>query len=66
MVIERRLLLAGGEAFREAVARRRQSGEKTEAAFAQALGLPGDPYLALLGLEHHDEEQLAWLIRGLR
>lgn len=55
--VERRLLARGTPALREAVMARRQSGAKTEPAFAQVLGLGGDPYetLAALALAPDDE-----------
>nr|WP_315379429.1 DUF4269 domain-containing protein [uncultured Sphingomonas sp.] len=56
--IERRLLALGGESLRTAVMARRQAGAKTEPAFAQVLGLAGDPYAALLTLEHLDDARL--------
>lgn len=56
--IERRLLALGGESLRTAVMARRQAGAKTEPAFAQVLGLAGDPYAALLTLEHLDDASL--------
>ncbi|MGN7997759.1 DUF4269 domain-containing protein [Sphingomonas sp. 22176] len=56
--IERRLLALGGETFRAAVMARRQAGAKTEPAFAQVLGLAGDPYAALLTLEQLDDDTL--------
>lgn len=40
---ERRLLAVGGAALRDAVRQQRATGLKTEAAFAAALGLAGDP-----------------------
>lgn len=48
MVIEHELLNTHGAEFREAVVNLKKTGVKTEPAFAQVLGLGGDPYLALL------------------
>lgn len=56
--IERRLLALGGEPLRAAVMARRHAGAKTEPAFAQVLGLNGDPYAALLTLEQLDDAAL--------
>lgn len=50
MLIEYRLLQERGPAFRQQVIDLKCSGLKTEPAFAQLLGLTGDPYLALLEL----------------
>lgn len=49
-LIEERLLKYGGEVLRSKVEKWRQSGCKTEAAFARALSLSeeGDPYLQIL------------------
>ena len=63
MVIEHRLLRAGGRRFRDSVVLRRHAGAKTEPAFATVLGLPGDPYAALLDLEQLDDRQLETLVR---
>lgn len=51
MVVEHRLLQQHGAAFRAQIIALKQQGLKTEPAFAKALGLAGDPYLALLQLE---------------
>lgn len=51
MVIEARLLALGGAALRQQVLARKASGVKTEPAFAQMMGIAGDPYYALLALE---------------
>ncbi|MCM3700510.1 DUF4269 domain-containing protein [Paenibacillus macerans] len=59
MVIEHRILeLAGAQASRE-IRQRRQQGMKTEPAFADWLGLPGDPYDALLELSDWEDRRLA-------
>ena len=51
MVVEYRLLQQHGEEFRRrVVALKKEAGVKTELAFAQVLGLAGDPYEALLEL----------------
>jgi hypothetical protein len=62
LVIEHRLLALGGEEMAEAIRQRKQSGMKTEPAFAQYLRLDGDPYQALLDLEAVDEEALRRLV----
>ena len=56
--VERHLLALGGDGFRLAVLALRQRGMKTEPAFADVLGLRGDPYLALLDLGERDDETL--------
>jgi len=48
MLIEHKLLVEKGEEFKAQIIAYKQSGLKTEPAFAQALGLEGDPYEALL------------------
>ena len=50
MIVEYRLLQEKGEDFRQAILSLKESGVKTEPAFAQVLGLKGDPYEALLNL----------------
>lgn len=64
MVIEGRLLVAGGTALREAVRALKQSGMKTEPAFAALLHLDGDPYRALLELETWPMERITALVRN--
>ncbi|MCC3156222.1 DUF4269 domain-containing protein [Hymenobacter sp. 15J16-1T3B] len=56
--VEHAVLQAGGEAWRRAVQQLKQQGLKTEPAFAQLLGLSGDPYAALLALEAWPAEML--------
>lgn len=51
LMVEHRLLQKHGEAFRQQIIRLKKQGYKTEPAFAVALGLSGDPYLALLAFE---------------
>lgn len=50
MVVEYRVLIEMGQDFRNAVVDLKRKGTKTEPAFAQLLGLSGDPYQAVLGL----------------
>lgn len=51
MVNEYRILNKYGEAFRNRIIELKKQGLKTEPAFAQELGLTGDPYLAMLNIE---------------
>jgi hypothetical protein len=62
--VERRLLSLGAEGLRRAVLALRQQGMKTEPAFAAALRLEGDPYLALLDLDEQDDETLIAVLRA--
>ncbi len=59
--VEDRLLSLLGDPLRRAVVALRAAGEKTEPAFARALGLVGDPYFALLALADESDEKLAAL-----
>jgi hypothetical protein len=51
MVIEHQILEKMGSLFRERIIELKQQGVKTEPAFAQVLGLRGDPYKALLKVD---------------
>lgn len=51
MIIEHKLLVAKGENFRQQVIALKKQGYKTEPAFAQLLGLKGNPYEELLRYE---------------
>lgn len=51
LLIEHQLLRKHGADFREQVIALKRSGQKTEPAFAQILGLDGDSYEALFALE---------------
>ncbi len=55
LLVEYRLLETGGDPMREAIRELKLDGLKTEPAFAQLLGLEGDPYQALLDLEMADD-----------
>lgn len=48
MMIEYRLLKAGGEEFRQEIIKLKKQGLKTEPAFAKLLGLDGNPYEEIL------------------
>jgi ribosomal protein S18 acetylase RimI-like enzyme len=63
MIIEGRLLVIGGEPLRRQILAAKQAGQKTEPAFASVLGLPGDPFAAVLGLESWTDAALAGLVR---
>lgn len=51
MLIEHALLERHGEPFRSQIIALKLAGLKTEPAFACLLGLPGDPYQAMLALD---------------
>ena len=51
MLIEHKILNSKGEEFKAEVIQLKQKGLKTEPAFAQLLGLSGNPYEALLRME---------------
>lgn len=54
MLVEHKILLEKGEDFRTALIELKRNGIKTEPAFAQLLGLSGDPYQAVLNLYIED------------
>lgn len=58
MLVEYRILQLADEQFRHTIRKMKKAGMKTEPAFAQYLGLEGDPYQALLELEKLDEQSL--------
>jgi len=60
--VERRLLALGGQGLRVVVLALRRQGMKTEPAFAAALRLTGDPYLALLELAEQADETLVLVL----
>ncbi|MEN9845218.1 MAG: hypothetical protein RIS36_365 [Pseudomonadota bacterium] len=53
-----RVLSCGGARWREAIRGLKRSGMKTEPAVAQAVGLSGDPYQAVLSLEALTDDEL--------
>jgi Domain of unknown function (DUF4269) len=66
MVVEARLLALGGETLHRRVRKLKRTGAKTEPAFAELLGLRGDPYRALLDLHGARDATLAALVRAAR
>lgn len=56
--VEERLLKYGGESLRKAVQVARRRGLKTELAFAEVLGIPGDPYSTLLAWQRLSASEL--------
>jgi hypothetical protein len=62
--VEQRLLALGGEDLPVAVLALRGQGMKTEPAFAAALRLRGDPYLALLDLGEQDDETVVSVLQA--
>lgn len=57
MIIEYRLLNEKGFDFKQKIKKLKSDGLKTEPAFAQLLGLKGNPYVELLKLEIKKESQ---------
>jgi hypothetical protein len=62
--VEQRLLALAGEGLRMPLLALRERGMKTEPAFAAALKLSGDPYVALLDLGEQDDETLASMLQA--
>jgi hypothetical protein len=63
--VERRLLSLDNGRLRAVLVRLPAMGQKTEPAFAAALGVDGDPYEAMLRLELEADSQLCARIKGL-
>ncbi len=61
-LVEARLLALGGDPLRQAVRALKEAGVRTEPAFAQLLGLRGDPYERLWTLSFASTETLAHLL----
>lgn len=64
MKVESRVLELAPHSFRDRVVELKQRGVKTEPAFAQLLGLRGEPYEAMLELGECSDEELRRLLRG--
>lgn len=62
-LVEKRILTIEPKLI-ESVRQRKLAGQKTEPAFAEALGLSGEPYEAVLDLENLSDSELADLIRN--
>jgi hypothetical protein len=62
MVVEARLLGIGGERMRRGVIALKLRGMATEPAFAELLGLSGDPYERMLDLHGATDAELAALV----
>ncbi|AHZ85440.1 hypothetical protein Bb109J_c3406 [Bdellovibrio bacteriovorus] len=60
---EERLLHVGGSSLGEKILALRKAGDKTEPAFAKALGLSGNPYAELLRLQKLSESELRQLLK---
>jgi Domain of unknown function (DUF4269) len=62
MIVEGRVLVLGGTVLRARIIEMKRAGTKTEPAFAQVLGLAGDPYAAVLALERSSDDELRGLV----
>ena len=60
--VERRLLTRGGERLAATLRASRAPGASVEAAFAEVLGLTGDPFQAVLSLERASTARLDVLV----
>lgn len=58
MVIEYRILQFAGPKAKREIRKRKQQGRKTEPAFAEWLGLDGNPYDVLLEMAEWEDERL--------
>lgn len=58
MLIEDRILHLCNEEFKEQVRSLKRMGYKTEPAFAMLIGLEGDPYESLLGVDTWSDEKI--------
>lgn len=63
LMVERRLLLIGGGEARMRIQALKESGLKTEPAFAKHFGLSGDPYEELARLARVSEKELLKLLK---
>lgn len=63
--IEERLLKLGGDKLKKVIIEKRQSGLKTEPAFAQALGIKGDAYNELLLLQKLSDYKLRKILESI-
>ncbi|WP_410769359.1 GNAT family N-acetyltransferase [Fontibacillus sp. BL9] len=66
MLVEARMLKLYGEPFKLEIISLKQSGLKTEPAFARLLNLEGDPYQQMLAWEHRTDGELLFLWKGAR
>ncbi|MEL6634285.1 MAG: DUF4269 domain-containing protein [Bacteroidota bacterium] len=62
MMIEGKILAQASALFKETILKLKQEGVGTEPAFAQVLGLSGDPYEALLNI--HSSDQIDQLLKS--
>jgi hypothetical protein len=63
MLVEQKILESYGPDFQKKIIALKKTGVKTEPAFAQLLGLAGDPYKALLEFNHIQELPLIQIKR---
>lgn len=63
MLIENRILLLLGQEFKSQVIQLKQTGWKTEPAFAQLLQISGDPYQNLLNFESLSDQKIITIWR---
>ncbi len=64
--VMQRLVTLGGGPFQSAIRARKRAGLATEPAIAATLGLPGDPYEAVLALEDRRDAELERMLARAR
>ena len=64
--VEHRLLELAGESLRSAVRALKREGLKTESAFAQSLGLAGDPYEQLYAMCAWTDDRLVDVLEAAK
>jgi len=63
MIVEKKLLEISGESARKQITKLKESGLKTEPAFAEYFNLKGNPFDELLKLSRLDKKELILFLK---